>query len=157
MPWFADALNVVLLGLAVIWTVPLVFAGLVTSAKEKLVEPRGAADPGWLDALLRADWLRDAVEWLALMAKHVDFPLILFIVPTIAVFLFKLVRFVMLYSARVECNAWQRLGAGIASVAHLHDRPRRAAGVPEALAAVPAHAQVREQPGPGPGPRHGAA
>jgi exo-beta-1,3-glucanase (GH17 family)/cellulose synthase/poly-beta-1,6-N-acetylglucosamine synthase-like glycosyltransferase len=116
VPWFADALNVVLLGLAVIWTVPLVFAGLVTSAKEKLVEPRGAADPGWLDALLRADWLRDAVEWLALMAKHVDFPLILFIVPTIAVFLFKLVRFVMLYSARVECNAWQRLGAGIAGL-----------------------------------------
>jgi len=75
VPWFADALNVVFLGAAVAWTIPLV-----------------------------------------LWPKYVEFPLTLFVVPTLAVFAFKLVRFLMLYAARVECGTMQRLGAGVAGL-----------------------------------------
>ncbi len=105
VPWFADALNMLLLGAAVLWTVPLALAGLIGDAKDG--EPRLSTGMAWLDG-----W----IEWAAMVSKHVEFPLVLFIVPTLAVFAFKLVRFVWLYSARVECNTAQRLGAGIAGL-----------------------------------------
>jgi hypothetical protein len=105
VPWFADALNMLLLGMAVFWTVPLAFAGLIGAGKDG--ESRASSGYAWLD---------NAIEWMAMVAKHVEFPLVLFIVPTLAVFAFKLVRFVWLYSQRVECNAVQRLGAGIAGL-----------------------------------------
>jgi exo-beta-1,3-glucanase (GH17 family)/glycosyltransferase involved in cell wall biosynthesis len=121
VPWFADALNIVLLAMAVLWSVPLALAGAVAGLNAKIALPGKtlASDAtgllAWLDSL-SPGWIKGAVDWLALMAKHIEFPLMLFIVPTIAVFAFKLVRFLMLYSAKVECNPWQRVGAGIAGL-----------------------------------------
>ncbi len=116
VPWFADALNIVLLSMAVLWSVPLALAGIVANVKAQLATPRaGDAVAGLFDAS-SAGWLSDLIDWLAMVAKHVEFPLMLFVVPTIAVFAFKLVRFALLYTARVECSPILRLGAGIAGL-----------------------------------------
>ncbi|MGQ0677240.1 MAG: glycosyltransferase [Rhodospirillales bacterium] len=73
----------------------------------------------WFADSLNLVFLAAALAWtvpLVLWPKYVEFPLTLFAVPTIAVFAFKLARFLALYGARVECNPWQRIGAGIAGL-----------------------------------------
>ncbi|MGE0716191.1 MAG: glycosyltransferase [Alphaproteobacteria bacterium] len=76
LPWFADALSVVLAVLGLVWTVGLLAA-----------------------------------------PKHFDFPLTIFLAPTIAVFAFKLIRFLWLYSAKVKCDLGDCLRAGVAGLA----------------------------------------
>jgi hypothetical protein len=76
LPWFADALSVVLAVLGLVWT-----AGL-------LIAP-----------------------------KYFDFPLSIFLAPTIAVFAFKLIRFFWLYSAKVKCDVGDCVRAGVAGLA----------------------------------------
>ncbi|HUN50187.1 MAG TPA: glycosyltransferase [Candidatus Sulfotelmatobacter sp.] len=51
------------------------------------------------------------------MPRYFEFPLTLFLVPTIGVFGIKVLQFLWLYKARVDCNLRQRIGAGIAGLA----------------------------------------
>ncbi|HYM31490.1 MAG TPA: glycosyltransferase [Candidatus Cybelea sp.] len=51
------------------------------------------------------------------MPRYFDFPLTLFLVPTLGVFAVKVLQFLWLYKARVDCTLRQRLGAGIAGLA----------------------------------------
>jgi cellulose synthase/poly-beta-1,6-N-acetylglucosamine synthase-like glycosyltransferase/exo-beta-1,3-glucanase (GH17 family) len=126
VPWFADALNMVLLAAALVWTLPPI-AVAATAA---------VLNSTWLLMLLNTPWIAGALSQhfpdLALavsgaglaeaarsvekMAERFEYPLVLFVVPTIVVFAFKTVRFLMLYAKRVECDTWQRLGAGIAGL-----------------------------------------
>ncbi|MGE4221655.1 MAG: glycosyltransferase family 2 protein, partial [Alphaproteobacteria bacterium] len=76
LPWFADALSVVLAVAGLVWT-----AGLLA------------------------------------FPTYFDFPLTVFLAPTIAVFGFKLVRFLWLYNAKVRCDLADCLRAGIAGLA----------------------------------------
>lgn len=127
VPWFADALNMVLLALALVWTIPpvaMASAALVLKASWL---------PGFLDGsglvagltqvlpdvagLLTADSLKSMALGLEKATERFEYPLVLFVIPTLVVFAFKSVRFVMLYSKRVECDGWQRLGAGVAGLA----------------------------------------
>jgi hypothetical protein len=99
LPWFADALSVVLAVLGLVWT-----AGL-------LIAP-----------------------------KYFDFPLSIFLAPTIAVFAFKLIRFFWLYSAKVKCDVGDCVRAGVAGRRHLHHRLRDAGRALHQEAALPPHA-----------------
>jgi len=77
---------------------------------------------GWLP------WFADAfyllftvlsVFWtlgLVLAPRTFDFPLSIFVMPTVGVFVAKLVHHLVLYSTRVKCNMRQRVGAAIAGM-----------------------------------------
>ncbi|MCW5729203.1 MAG: glycosyltransferase, partial [Alphaproteobacteria bacterium] len=60
-----------------------------------------------------------AVFWtigVLALPQYFEFPLTLFLVPTIGVFAIKVLQFLWLYKARVDCTFRQRLGAGIAGL-----------------------------------------
>jgi len=75
LPWFADALSVVLSVMGLVWTVGLL-----------------------------------------LFPKTFDFPLTVFLAPTIAVFAFKMVRFLLLYGRKVDCSFTDAMRANIAGL-----------------------------------------
>ncbi len=131
VPWFADALNMVLLAAALLWTIPVVAVGAAASLLKSawlasMFQPRA---PG-LVAInpIEALWWPNLSAWatpadlaalaasLQKWADRFEYPLVLFVLPTVAVFVFKTVRFLVLYARRVECDTWQRLGAGIAGL-----------------------------------------
>lgn len=61
-----------------------------------------------------------AVFWtigVLALPQYFEFPLTLFLIPTIGVFIIKVLQFLWLYKARVECTLKQRLGAGMAGLA----------------------------------------
>jgi hypothetical protein len=57
---------------------------------------------------------------MALFPKYFGAPLYVLMLPPIGAFLFKLLHFLWLYSARVPCTFWQRLGAALAGTALSH-------------------------------------
>jgi exo-beta-1,3-glucanase (GH17 family)/cellulose synthase/poly-beta-1,6-N-acetylglucosamine synthase-like glycosyltransferase len=62
-----------------------------------------------------------AIVWSVLLLLHwVEFPPAVFLVPTLSVFLFKIVAGFWLYHARVKCGLRDRLGAAIAGMALSH-------------------------------------
>lgn len=77
---------------------------------------------GWMP------WFADAVGlifaigsiiWSAgvlLLPRYFEFPLTLFLVPTLAVFSAKVLQFLWLYKVRVNCTFRQRMGAGVAGL-----------------------------------------
>jgi cellulose synthase/poly-beta-1,6-N-acetylglucosamine synthase-like glycosyltransferase/exo-beta-1,3-glucanase (GH17 family) len=77
---------------------------------------------GWLP------WFADAfyllftvlsVFWtvgLVLAPRTFDFPMSIFVMPTVGVFVAKLIHHLFLYSTRVKCNMRQRIGAAIAGM-----------------------------------------
>ncbi len=81
---------------------------------------------GWLP------WFGDAISlimnllcalWaigMALFPKYFGAPLYILMLPPIGAFIFKLLHFVWLYTARVPCTFWQRLGAALAGTALTH-------------------------------------
>ncbi len=52
-----------------------------------------------------------------LLPRYFEFPLTLFLVPTLGVFVAKILQFLWLYKVRVDCTLRQRLGAGLAGLA----------------------------------------
>jgi len=62
--------------------------------------------------LLSVIWTVGLVFWPRLF----DFPLAIFVMPTVGVFVAKLVHHLFLYSTRVKCNWRQRVGAAIAGM-----------------------------------------
>jgi hypothetical protein len=81
---------------------------------------------GWLP------WVGDALGLLFLFMglvwsvgliaqpKRFEFPVVLFMLPSIGLFLFKLVQILLLYRRRVPCGALDRIGAAIAGLALSH-------------------------------------
>ncbi|MEI6986744.1 MAG: glycosyltransferase [Rhodospirillaceae bacterium] len=81
---------------------------------------------GWLP------WIADAahlffgvasIVWsvgLLTMPKYFEFPPTVFLVPTLAVFCFKVAASLWLYQARVRCGLWDKVGAAIAGMALTH-------------------------------------
>lgn len=77
---------------------------------------------GWMP------WVADAVglvfAWAAVLwtvgvlalPRYFDFPLTLFLMPALGVFIAKVVQFLWLYKIRVPCTLRQRLGAGLAGL-----------------------------------------
>ncbi len=87
---------------------------------------------GWLP------WIADGAQllftfaallWtigLVLAPQWFDFPLAAFLMPTIGMFVFKLVHALWLYQARVQCGGWERIGAAIAGMSLTHTIGRAA-------------------------------
>ena len=81
---------------------------------------------GWLP------WIADAahlffgaasVVWsvgLLTLPKYFEFPPTVFLVPTLAVFCFKVTASLWLYKARVRCGFWDKVGAAVAGMALTH-------------------------------------
>lgn len=79
-----------------------------------------------------APWVADAAYLLFVLSsllwtvglvaapKYFEFPLAIFVIPTVAMFVFKLVQSLWLYKARVACSPLQRVGAAIAGMALTH-------------------------------------
>ena len=68
--------------------------------------------------------------------------------PTVGVFVAKLVHHMFLYTTRVKCNWRQRIGLGHRRHGtHLFDRPRHVAGRIHQDDPLPAHAEMRGQGG----------
>ncbi len=62
-----------------------------------------------------------AIFWsILLLAKWVEFPPAVFLVPTLSVFVFKVVAGLWLYHARVKCGWRDRIGAAVAGMALTH-------------------------------------
>ncbi len=62
-----------------------------------------------------------AILWsVLLMLRWVEFPPSIFLVPTLSVFVFKVVAGFWLYRARIECGLRDRLGAALAGMALSH-------------------------------------
>ena len=109
--------------------IPFRDTGLTASQKYHFVT-------GWLP------WFADAfyllftvlsVFWtvgLVVAPRLFDFPLAIFVMPTVGVFVAKLVHHMFLYTTRVKCNWRQRIGLGHRRHGtHLFYRPRHVAGV----------------------------
>lgn len=79
---------------------------------------------GWLP------WFADAAHmafalaaicWSSLLLLHwVEFPPVVFLIPTLSVFVFKVVAGLWLYRERVNCGFFDRIGAAIAGMALTH-------------------------------------
>ncbi|MDE1900128.1 MAG: glycosyltransferase [Alphaproteobacteria bacterium] len=62
-----------------------------------------------------------AILWSVLLMLHwVEFPPAVFLVPTLSVFVFKIVAGLWLYHARVKCGMADRIGAAVAGMALSH-------------------------------------
>lgn len=79
---------------------------------------------GWLPWFADAahmGFVMAAVFWSALLLlRWVEFPPAVFLVPTLSVFVFKVVAGLWLYQARVKCGWRDRIGAAIAGMALTH-------------------------------------
>ncbi|MDD2814145.1 MAG: glycosyltransferase [Thiotrichaceae bacterium] len=57
---------------------------------------------------------------MVLFPETFEFPLAVFLVPTLGVFAFKIIHALALYKVRVKCSFWQRIGAAIAGMGLTH-------------------------------------
>lgn len=85
---------------------------------------------GWLP------WFADALHlvfsfaamfWsigLILWPQHFEFPLFAFLVPTLAVFAFKIIHALWLYRRKVRCSFWESVGAALAGMSLTHTLAR---------------------------------
>ena len=77
----------------------------------------------WFGDALHLIFTYLALGWtmgLLLLPEFFGFPFTIFLLPTIWMFVFKMAHSWFLYQAKVPCNIWQRLGAGVAGMALTH-------------------------------------
>jgi cellulose synthase/poly-beta-1,6-N-acetylglucosamine synthase-like glycosyltransferase/exo-beta-1,3-glucanase (GH17 family) len=77
----------------------------------------------WFADAMHLVFAAAAIFWsLGLLAlpKYFEFPPIVFMVPTLSVFAFKIICSLWLYEARVQCRFSQKIGAAIAGMALTH-------------------------------------
>ncbi len=77
----------------------------------------------WFGDALGLAFLAGSLAWsagLVFAPVRTDFPILLFMLPSLGLFAFKLVQLWMLYAARVECGPLDRLGAAIGGLALTH-------------------------------------
>ena len=80
---------------------------------------------GWLpwfsDALALVFTLASlAITVLICFAAHPELPANVFLMPTVGLFVFKIIRGLWLYQARVPCSVWHSLGAALSGLALTH-------------------------------------
>lgn len=107
MPWFGDALGLIFVLGGIWWSIglmgiPLTRPGLALPFGFQTVDLPG----------LRT--------FLTSMGFSDEFPILLFMLPSIGLFLFKLVQIMALYAARVPCGWRDRVGAAFAGLALTH-------------------------------------
>ncbi len=96
LPWFADAFYLLFTLLSLVWTVGLVYDAV-------------CAMP-WMDAIL-------PYKAQVCSTKPIfDFPLAMFVLPTVGVFLAKVVHHIFLYATRVRTTWRQTIGSAIAGM-----------------------------------------
>jgi exo-beta-1,3-glucanase (GH17 family)/cellulose synthase/poly-beta-1,6-N-acetylglucosamine synthase-like glycosyltransferase len=77
----------------------------------------------WMGDALGLVFLVMGLAWslgLILDPVRFEFPIVLFMLPSIGLFLFKIVQILALYKARVKCGLMDRLGAAVAGLALSH-------------------------------------
>ncbi|MBM3568876.1 MAG: glycosyltransferase [Alphaproteobacteria bacterium] len=77
----------------------------------------------WFADALNLFFVAASLLWtvgLVAAPKYFEFPLAIFVVPTIGMFAFKLMQTLWLYQARVPCSPQQRVGAAIAGMSLAH-------------------------------------
>ncbi|WP_431284294.1 glycosyltransferase [Humitalea sp. 24SJ18S-53] len=77
----------------------------------------------WFGDALGLAFVAGSLAWsagLIFAPVRTDFPILLFMLPSLGLFAFKLVQLWMLYAARVECGAWDRLGAALGGLSLTH-------------------------------------
>ncbi len=77
----------------------------------------------WVGDALGLAFLMMGLVWsvgLIVAPMRVEFPIVLFMLPSVGLFGFKLVQILALYRARVECGLADRLGAALAGLALSH-------------------------------------
>lgn len=104
LPWIADGFYLAFVMFGLFWSVGLVLWPQVTAA----LIAEMTADPTLAQSY---PILRSLVDF------SFDFPLTMFALPTIAIFVAKLVHHLFLYSTRVQCTWKQRIGSAIAGMA----------------------------------------
>jgi cellulose synthase/poly-beta-1,6-N-acetylglucosamine synthase-like glycosyltransferase/exo-beta-1,3-glucanase (GH17 family) len=112
LPWFADALNVVFTLAGLVWAI-----GALVPIVPPLA-PVGAALT-WLAGLVGADGLvGNALSPMMALRTWGTLPLPpeAFVVPTLALFVFKLIYSFALYATRVDCTVRQSIGAAFAGL-----------------------------------------
>lgn len=112
LPWFADALNVVFTLAGLVWA----FGALVP-----IVPPLAPIGSGltWLAGLVGADGLVGSALSPMMASRQwgtLPLPPEAFVVPTLALFIFKLIYSFALYGARVDCTLRQSVGAAFAGL-----------------------------------------
>jgi len=112
LPWFADALNVVFTLAGLVWA----FGALVPVVPP--LAPVGAALT-WVASLVGADGLLGGALSPMMASRNwstLPLPPEAFVVPTLALFVFKLIYSFALYGARVQCSLRQSIGAAFAGL-----------------------------------------
>jgi exo-beta-1,3-glucanase (GH17 family)/cellulose synthase/poly-beta-1,6-N-acetylglucosamine synthase-like glycosyltransferase len=77
----------------------------------------------WMGDALGLAFLGMGLAWslgLILDPVRFEFPIVLFMLPSIGLFLFKIVQILALYKARVQCGLKDRMGAAVAGLALSH-------------------------------------
>ncbi len=105
MPWLGDALGLVFVLFGLVWSAGLIFAMPWAEAA--------------LGAAAHALGLAAAAEPLPLGTRF-EFPILLFMLPSLGLFAFKLFQILALYAARVPCTWRERIGAAVAGLALTH-------------------------------------
>jgi exo-beta-1,3-glucanase (GH17 family)/cellulose synthase/poly-beta-1,6-N-acetylglucosamine synthase-like glycosyltransferase len=105
MPWFGDALGLVFVLMGLAWSAGLIFATPWAEAA--------------LGAAAHALGLA-ATPALILLGTRFEFPILLFMLPSLGLFAFKLFQILALYTARVPCGWRDRIGAAVAGLALTH-------------------------------------
>ncbi|MFC0410460.1 glycosyltransferase [Roseomonas elaeocarpi] len=115
MPWFGDALGLLFVIGGLFWSLglvllplcnPLAYEGLHAALQAKL----GLGEVFW-------SGLRGVLQAVGLSN---EFPILLFMLPSLGLFLFKLAQIWMLYAARVSCGTGDRLAAALGGLALTH-------------------------------------
>ncbi|MBR0656017.1 glycosyltransferase [Plastoroseomonas arctica] len=77
----------------------------------------------WLGDALGLIFVLGGIAWsmgLIFMPVSTEFPILLFMLPSLGLFVFKLVQIMALYAARVPCGWRDRIGAAVAGLALTH-------------------------------------
>jgi hypothetical protein len=107
MPWLGDALGLAFVVGGLVWSVGLTLIPLT----------RLYPTIDLFGLQIATDGLRTALVSLGLSD---EFPITLFMLPSLGLFAFKLAQIWMLYSARVACGPLDRLGAALGGLALTH-------------------------------------
>ena len=105
MPWIGDALGLVFVLLGLAWSAGLIFAmPWAEAALGNLAHALGLA----------------ATAAPVRLGTRFEFPILLFMLPSLGLFGFKLFQILALYTARVRCGWRDRIGAAVAGLALTH-------------------------------------
>jgi cellulose synthase/poly-beta-1,6-N-acetylglucosamine synthase-like glycosyltransferase len=129
LPWFSDALALLFTISSLAFTSLIWYDVKVTPLLNILIEnSKSLADVSIVDQihfykdqiLLLLDRLFISEFEIKGYRPNIELPISAFLLPTIGLFSFKIIRSLWLYQARVPCSIWQSLGASLAGLSLTH-------------------------------------